>query len=212
MIIKWPWTRKQLLEVRPDMTRRRFLTALAAVPVAAALAPELVDMLKPPKLISLPPRLAMSRYLTGNDAWFLMQPPPALRYYDRKRIPEELKPGPWKWVDAPPMNYEHVQYALGFQIVGETDEDLTDYNALARHRHEQLVASMRETVAPYERAAADMLNAPFQYTENTVQALQHIVSYEDIERSVNALPAAAEDLARDIVTSPIDLVKRILRT
>jgi hypothetical protein len=41
-------------DVMPDLTRRRFLGALAAIPVAGALGEELAELLKPRSIISLP--------------------------------------------------------------------------------------------------------------------------------------------------------------
>lgn len=283
MMIKWPWTRAQVIAARPDMTRRRFLTIMAAAPVAAALAPELVDLLKPPKIISLPPasiatpgmtKWIDSKYLTGKDAWFLdvraRESIPLMRrsgmmnmaafkaqlqeglnkvydqhptdwrgvfgngpkdlteeaienlgahIYDRgmgkisltptgvvyDHIPDaaiyrhvaydqELKPGP--------REYEHQRYALGFKILPDGPvEDLTDHSATAR----QMVRSAEELARLPDQASQ-------QLSKELLRHAEHLSGIPDsLTDAVNGLPAAAEQLARDIVTAPVDLVKRILR-
>lgn len=285
MIIKWPWTRKQIEAVRPDMTRRRFLATLAAVPVAAALAPELVDLLRPPKMISLPPRMAMSGYLTGKDAWYLKTEGGIMRSADFRRelaaglnevfskeygkyqenwrgifgtsppdVP--LVPGPWNYSNALgtqvdlteenlqenirrvmfdantsgfglarakqesgviaydhipateyEMRYAHQVHALGFTILPEgPEEDLTDYEAVVRDAR--------------ARRAACGVGADHSYnqvddfgTESLARGVDGLVASVDRAVStVDQLPAAAEKLGHDIATSPIDLVKRILRS
>lgn len=258
MIIKWPWSRNQIEAVRPDMTRRRFLVAMAAVPVAAALAPELVDLLKPPKMISLPPRMAMSGYLTDPHAWYLKTEGGAIPMYKRsglmsraaycKQLQAVLNevfsreydqhPGDWRGIfgNPPPdvpldgviaydhiprdeymQTYNHQAHALGFKIVRDgPDEDLTDYEALSQKRYEALVASTNQTA---DEAMSRYLTGDHSYNQVTTATEQLIRGADGLVRSVdravdtvNALPAAAEDLARDVATSPIDLVKRILRS
>lgn len=67
------------------MNRRGFLGLLAATPIAAVLAPDLVELLAPKRTIFLPPRggwhADMSRYFTSKHAWYLKTepfPPPTM--------------------------------------------------------------------------------------------------------------------------------------
>lgn len=275
MIIKWPWTRTQIEAVRPDMTRRRFLQALAAVPVAAAIAPELLDLLKPPKVYSFPggrygPDWISGDFTTGNlryktterfsagmadwrgvfgssprsgimrSADFRKQMATSLNEafsnaYDEShaaiwqqlygdaskvqldaevyglglaRVKQEGGVIAYDHIPhAEAMKYQHQAYALGFQITEEApDEDLTDWDAvradLAQRRRTRICGVGSDH-------GYNQLEAATQQIQRGADGL--VASIDRAVDTVNALPAAAEDLARDIAASPVDLVKRIFR-
>lgn len=265
MLLKWPWTKTQIIQARPDMTRRRFLKAMAAVPIAAALAPELVDMLRPPKTYSVP---KLGDYLTSPHAWLndvfsreyrsadwrgvFGNPPddgvalisaahPNWNYSNELGTQVDLTPesidaiNKQLWdtelygfgmarmkheggairYDHIPANeyvqrYTHQTYALGFKITQETDEDLTDYDALSGRYRDALVASINETVrTSRDYHAARVYNEAFQdqsrgadHSSNALP-MPRLISPQQYQSIVpvpfKKVAESSEQLSRDLV-------------